>query len=150
MSPFYIRQAIPTPKALNERQIMVFYSHWLDLVGKLVSTLIVVTLLIKTDVIEMIRPTLNQTPNPEFFVVAAIGIFVIGYYLAFHHPVVDVVVTMVYVRHSFDISISWDQAKLLRRLFCINLRTMQWNPMRQVRSIPVEQRLQILVAAAHG
>lgn len=129
---------------------MLFFSHWLDLIGKLISLAIFVALLLQFNIIEMVESAMGRTPNPEFFTILALGVILVGYYFVFHRPIVDVVMTQLYVRQRFGVQVSWDQAKLLRRLFCLSFRTMQWHPMRHVCSLPLDQRLPALVeAAAH-
>jgi hypothetical protein len=68
-------------------------------------------------------------------------------------------VTMLFYSHWLDLIgklfsltlfvVCWSEAKQLRRLFCLNMRTLQWHPMKHVRSLPVDQRLSALVAAAN-
>src|SRR5687767_469790 len=129
---------------------MIFFSHWLDLIGKLASLAIVVALLVSTNSIQIIDQAMSQTPNPQFFVFLTVTLIVVGSYFAFHRPVVDVLVTQLYVRQRFGVRASWDQARLLRRLFALNLRTMQWEPMTHVCSLPLEQRLPTLLEAVHA
>jgi|SRR5678815_369255 hypothetical protein len=128
---------------------MLFYSHWLDLVGKLFSLTLFIVFLIKTGLIETIRPLMARTPNPHFFAFGFLFAILIVYYLIIHRPVIDVVVTSLYVRMRFGVQVSWREAKQLRKLFCLNMRTLQWHPMKEVRSLPVDQRLPALVAAAN-
>jgi hypothetical protein len=129
---------------------MLFYSHWLDLMGKLVSLAIFVTVVLITKSIQFIDQVTSQTPNPQFFFVLFFTLFLVGFYFAFHRPIMDVLVTQLYVRQRFGIRVSWEQGKLLRCLFSLNMRTLQWNPMTHVRSLPLEQRLPALLEAVHA
>ena len=43
---------------------MIFFSHWLDLIGKLASLAIIVALLVVTNSILIIDQAMSQTPNP--------------------------------------------------------------------------------------
>jgi len=128
---------------------MLFYSHWLDLIGKLFSLTLYIVFLFKTGLIEAIRPVMARTPNPDFFAVAFLFTILIAYYLIIHRPTIDVVVTSLYVRTRFGVKVSWNEAKQLRKLFCLNMRTLRWHPMTHVCSLPVDQRLSALVAAAN-
>jgi hypothetical protein len=129
---------------------MLFYSHWLDLVGKLASLAIIVTILLVTNSFSIIDQTMSVTPNPQFFVFATLTLIVVGFYFAFHRPLIDVLVTQLYIRQRFGVQASWEEARILRNLFCLNLRTLQWTPMTHVQSLPIEQRLQALLEAAYG
>ena len=129
---------------------MLLYSHWLDLIGKLVSVTILITLLLVTNTSQIIHPVMLQTPNPQFFTFLLLTLGLVGFYFAFHRPIMDVLVTQLYVRQKFGIQVSWEQARLLRRLFSLNMRTLQWNPMTHVRSLPLEQRLPALLEAVHA
>lgn len=128
---------------------MIFYSHWLDFVGKLVSLIILIVLLFGEPLQAIVWASfIQQTPNPEFFrfmIVLAIGA---TFFFLFHHPVIDVLITKLYVRQRFGVSASWQQAKALRRLFCISYRTLEWKPMTHVRALPLDQRLGTLLDAA--
>jgi hypothetical protein len=129
---------------------MIFYSHWLDLIGKLFSIVFFTSALFFTKAVLFFQPALEKTPNPRFFGAMVMTAALIGFYFAFHRPLVDVIVTKLYVRLRFGISISWEDAKLFRRLFCLNLGTMKWHPMTHVRSMPLEQRLPALMEALHA
>jgi hypothetical protein len=129
---------------------MLFYSHWLDLVGKLTSIFLFVSLLLATNLVDVSESAMAATPNPKFFGIMLLGAILVGFYFAFHRPVVDVVMTMLYVRLRFGVVPSWEEAKLLRALFCLNVRTMKWYPMKHVRSLPIEQRLSVLVETSHA
>ena len=128
---------------------MLFYSHWLDLIGKLLSLTLFLGFLIKTGLIETTTQVMARTPNPDFFAVVFLLAILIAYYLILHRPIIDVAATSLYVRTRFGVKVSWSEAKQLRKLFCLNMRTLQWHPMKHVRSLPVDQRLSTLVAAAN-
>jgi hypothetical protein len=79
-----------------------------------------------------------------------LGALMVAYYFVFHRPFVDVLITRLYVRLRFGVPASWEESKILRRLFCVDFRTLQWQPMKHVQSLPLEQRLFALLEAARG
>ncbi|MDH4262051.1 MAG: hypothetical protein OEV78_03290 [Spirochaetia bacterium] len=126
---------------------MIFYSHWLDFIGKIFSLVAYSLILIYSGISDHIKEYLINSPNPKFFFFIFIGVFAIPVYLYFHRPVVDVFITKLYARLQFGVTASWDESKLLRNLFCLN-RKMQWLPMKHVLSLPKEQRLKVLLEEA--
>ncbi|MCX6951885.1 MAG: hypothetical protein NTV51_06935 [Verrucomicrobia bacterium] len=127
---------------------MLFFSHWLDLVGKLLSIAGVVVILVKTGLGGAAERLLASSPNPRFFFfIVVLGLGAVWYF-AIHRPLVDVLMTQLYVRLRFGVSPSWSEAKQLRRLFCLNMMNLQWQPMDHVKSLDRHERLPALLAAA--
>ena len=131
----------------------MIYSHFLDLIGKLFSmifcTILLVILAVETGWDQKFTEVISSLPFPKVFYFLTTIIWATAVFLGFHRPVVDVLVTKMYVRLHYKVNASWQEAKLLRRLFCLN-RRLQWYPMEEVRSLPREERLKALIAAANG
>jgi len=127
----------------------MFFSHWLDLVGKLFSMAGFLTVFSQTGLGKAAERLLANSPNPGFFLFLTMGGLGAIWYFAVHRPFVDVLVTKLYAQLRFGVSPSWGEAKQLRRLFCLNMMKLQWQPMTHVKSIEQHERLAVLLNAAN-
>ena len=130
---------------------MLFFTHWLDLLGKLFTLILFIVLILAMGLDDKCEAIFSNLPGQQFF--SFLGIVLVGvlWYL-FCRAVTDVLTTKLYVRLHFGIATTWAQAKLLRKLFSPSffaLVAKGWWPMKNVRSFPVEQRLQALLNAAN-
>ena len=125
----------------------MIYSHFLDFIGKVFSLVTTSILIINYQIFKKINPYLSQTSNPDFFQFLVLGVIYILVYFSFHRPIVDVLVTKIYVSLKFKVKVKWHEARKLRKLFCLN-KNFKWYPMKEVKDLSVEKRLDVLLRAA--
>jgi len=128
---------------------MIFYSHWLDLIGKLISMILFGTAYFSTGIDTALKRFFGNLPDPKLFPFLCFMGMGVGFYLAIHRPLMDVLVCKFYALIRFKVNPTWDEAKRLRRLFCLN-KSLKWQPMDHVCLLPQNERLKALLEATNA
>jgi len=127
----------------------MIYSHFLDLLGKMFSSVVTILLLIHFNLMDTLNTYLLKTENPEFYRFVAFLLIFASVFFFIHHPFIDVLITKLYTGIKFKVWPDWQESRELRKLFCLN-KKMKWSPMDHVLQEPAEERLGILLEAAQS
>jgi len=133
---------------------MIVYSHLYDLLVKLVLITLIATILILLSPSLWIQGMVLQwglkPSQAEFvfliflFVVVALPMFAWVYV-----PLLSPAATWCYLRFSLKTPVTWEIARAVESLFRPTLKRLQWYPMKELKSLPVEARLSELLRIFH-
>jgi hypothetical protein len=121
---------------------MLFYSHMWDLALKLASLVAITVLLVSLHVQERLVAAGLPDGPATFILVCLLG----AVWALLYRQYLSTVATWLYARGTLGARISFAEARLLARLFQLDV-SMKWVPMKEVRQLPPEQRRVALLSA---
>ena len=89
------------------------------------------------------------TSQVDYVLYAIVLVAFIVSWFSLYRPFLSPLSSLLYVRFTLKTSIDWDLAKQLSPLLRPNFRTNQWFPLRHVKELPAEKRVEALQQAVN-
>jgi hypothetical protein len=133
---------------------MIFYSHIYDFIAKLVLVAIATALLFLIDPPYWIQGLLSvwvlKKSQAEFLVFLFFCIAVILPLFAWvYRPLLSPAAAWCYLRFSLKTPVTWATACEVESLFRPTLKRLEWYPMKDLKTLPPEERLPELLHFFH-
>jgi hypothetical protein len=122
---------------------MLIFSHIWDALLKLISVAALITMAISLNLAERIQSTGIATESGSG--IAMVGI-VVAVWLILYRQYLSILSSWLYARMNLRANISFNEAKMLRRLFQLDL-SATWIPLRDIKKLPSDQRHDALLLA---
>jgi hypothetical protein len=122
---------------------MLIFSHIWDALLKLISVAALITMAISLNLAERIQRTGIATESRSG--IAMVGIVVVLWLILYRHYL-SILSSWLYARMSLRTNISFNEAKMLRKLFQLDL-SATWIPLRDIKKLPSDQRHDALLLA---
>jgi len=122
---------------------MLVYSHIWDALLKLISVAALMILAVSLHLAERIQSTGIATQSVSEFAMFAIPVTV---WVILYRQYLSTLSSWLYARMSLGTNINFNEAKMLRKLFQLDL-SGTWLPLRDIKKLPSDQRHDALLLA---
>lgn len=122
---------------------MLIFSHIWDALLKLISVAALITMAISLNLPERIQSTGIATESGSG--IAMVGM-VVAVWLILYRQYLSILSSWLYARMNLRTNISFNEAKMLRKLFQLDL-SATWIPLRDIKKLPSDQRHDALLLA---
>ena len=122
---------------------MLVYSHIWDALLKLISVAALMIMAVSLNLAERIQSTGIATESRSG--IAMVGIVVV-LWLILYRQYLSILSSWLYARMSLGTNINFNEAKMLRKLFQLDL-SGTWLPLRDIKKLPSDQRHDALLLA---
>ncbi len=122
---------------------MLVYSHIWDALLKLISVAALMILAVSLHLAERIQSTGIATQSVSEFAMFAIPVAV---WVILYRQYLSTLSSWLYARMSLGTNINFNEAKMLRKLFQLDL-SGTWLPLRDIKKLPSDQRHDALLLA---